>query len=65
LRKHREAVLARRKQPAPKMTKITSTLNTRSANIEGSSPMEGFVREGEGTDAALERHHFGISSMQK
>jgi hypothetical protein len=28
-------------------------VNTRSANIEDSSPMEGFAREGEGTDAQL------------
>ena len=38
--------------------------HTGSTNTEDSSPMEGFVREGEGTDAALERH-FGISSMQR
>jgi hypothetical protein len=30
-RKHREAVLARRKQPAPKMTKITSTQDLRTS----------------------------------
>jgi hypothetical protein len=30
--------------------------HTGSTNTEDSSPMEGFVREGEGTDAALERH---------
>jgi hypothetical protein len=40
------------------------SVNTRSANTEDSSPMEGFAREGEGTDAALVRY-FGISSMQR
>jgi hypothetical protein len=39
-------------------------VNKRSANIEDSFRMEGFAREGEGTDAALGRY-FGINSTQR
>jgi hypothetical protein len=52
-----------RKVKTARIEKDEACVTTYFASIEDSLPMEGFLREGEGTDAALERH-YGIINMQ-